>query len=78
MAPPRTKTQPDDARSEASSTKEKAGANSSTAPNGKGRRVGGNAATGSSLRDVVSAGQSNTAVGTAETAPSTTVSVDLI
>lgn len=74
MAPPRSKPQHDDSRSEASSTKEKAGPSSSNAPNGKGRRVGGTAAGGSSLRDVVSAGQNNAAVGNTEAAPSTTVS----
>jgi len=75
MAPPRSKPQPDDSRSEASSTKEKAGTNSN-AVNGKARRAGGTAGTGSSLRDVVSAGQNSTAVaGTAgaETTPSTSV-----
>ena len=74
MAPPRSKPQHDDSRSEASSTKEKAGASSSNALNGKARRAGGTAGTGSSLRDVVSAGQSSTAVGNTEAAPSTTVS----
>jgi hypothetical protein len=74
MAPPRSKPQHDDSRSESSSTKEKAWAGSSNAPNGKARRVGGTAGTGSSLRDVVSAGQSSTAVENTETTPGTTVS----
>lgn len=61
MAPPRTKPQPEDSRSEASSTKEKAGANP---VNGKSRRGAGTAAGGSSLRDAVSAGPSGTSGGT--------------
>jgi len=73
MAPPKSKPQPDDSRSEASSTKEKAGASSSNALNGKARRVGGTAGTGSSLRDVVSAGQGITAIGNTETTPTTTI-----
>jgi hypothetical protein len=76
MAPPRSKPQPDDARSEASSTKEKAGTNSSNAVNGKARRVGGTAGTGSSLRDVVTAAQNSTTVAVnagAETTPGTSV-----
>ncbi|TVY82292.1 hypothetical protein LSUE1_G004456 [Lachnellula suecica] len=68
MAPPRSKPPPDDSRSEASSTKEKAGTSSSNAPNGKARRVAGTAATGSSLRDVVTAGQNNAAAGGSGTA----------
>lgn len=64
MPPPRSRPQPDDSRSEASSTKEKAGISSSlTAINGKGRRVGNPAVTGSSLRDVVTAGPSGTVAG---------------
>ncbi|TVY18004.1 hypothetical protein LARI1_G004450 [Lachnellula arida] len=73
MAPPRSKPQHDDSRSEASSTKEKAGPSSSNAPNGKGRRAGGTAAGGSSLRDVVSVGHNNTAAGNTEATPSTTI-----
>lgn len=76
MAPPRSKPQPEDSRSEASSTKEKAGTNSTNAVNGKARRVGGTAGTGSSLRDVVTAGQNSTAVAGpagAETTPGTSI-----
>ncbi|KAK0102916.1 hypothetical protein ONS95_000891 [Cadophora gregata] len=68
MAPPRSKPQPDDSRSEASSTKEKATTSTANATNGKGRRVAGNAAGGSSLRDVVTAGPSSTAAGASMTA----------
>ena len=68
MAPPRSKPQPDDSRSEASSTKEKPVTSTTNATNGKGRRVAGNAAGGSSLRDVVTAGSSGTAGGASTTA----------
>jgi len=60
MAPSRSRPQADDSRSEASSTKEKLPISTTSALNGKGRRVGGNAVTGSSLRDVVTAGQNGT------------------
>ncbi|KAG9235793.1 hypothetical protein BJ875DRAFT_458218 [Amylocarpus encephaloides] len=59
MPPAKSKAPPDDSRSEASSTKEKAGTNSSNAVNGKSRRNGGGANGGSSLRDVVTAGHGN-------------------
>lgn len=59
MPPPRSRPQPDDSRSEASSTKEKVGTTTTSVLNGKGRRLGSNAVTGSSLRDVVTAGQNN-------------------
>ncbi|CAG8953996.1 hypothetical protein HYFRA_00009095 [Hymenoscyphus fraxineus] len=73
MPPAKSKTQPDDSRSEASSTREKLG-NTPNAVNGKARRAGGAATAGSSLRDVVNAGQNNpnaTAPGNApaDTAP---------
>lgn len=68
MAPPRSKPQPDDSRSEASSTKERITTSTASATNGKGRRVTGNVAGGSSLRDVVTAGPSGTAAGTSTTA----------
>ncbi|RFU28274.1 hypothetical protein B7463_g8057, partial [Scytalidium lignicola] len=55
MHPPRPRHQPDDSRSEASSTKEKVGTNSSSAANGKSRRVANNLGPASSLRDVVMA-----------------------
>jgi len=55
MPPPRPRHQPDDSRSEASSTKEKGTSNPSSAVNGKNRRVINNATTGSSLRDVAMA-----------------------
>ncbi|EKD19784.1 hypothetical protein MBM_01736 [Drepanopeziza brunnea f. sp. 'multigermtubi' MB_m1] len=67
MAPPKSKPQPDDSRSEASSTKEKAGSHSANA-NGKGRRVAGNAAGGSSLKDVITAGTSGIGGGASATA----------
>ncbi|CZR62394.1 related to SAP30 Subunit of the histone deacetylase B complex [Phialocephala subalpina] len=67
MAPPRSRPPPDDSRSEASSTKEKVGTNTTTNPNGKGRRVAGTANGASSLRDVVTAGPS-TAGGPSSTA----------
>jgi len=70
MAPPRSRPPPDDSRSEASSTREKAGTNTTTTLNGKGRRVTGNATGGSLLRDVVTAGPN--AVG----GPSSTVLAD--
>ena len=68
MAPPRSKPQPDDSRSEASSTKEKPVTSTLNATNGKGRRVAGNAAGGSSLKDVVTAGSIGTAGGASTTA----------
>lgn len=57
MPPARSRPPPpqDDSRSEASSTKEKAASYSTAAVNGKSRRTAGNAAAGSSLRDVVTA-----------------------
>lgn len=67
MAPPRSRPPPDDSKSEASSTKEKAGPSASNAVNGKGRRVAGNPTGGSSLRDVVTAGTSGGAVTTTVT-----------
>jgi hypothetical protein len=68
MPPPRAKPQPEDSRSEASSTKEKVATSTASALSGKGRRPGGNIATGSSLRDVVTAGPNGTAVGALATA----------
>ncbi|KAG0649342.1 hypothetical protein D0Z07_4506, partial [Hyphodiscus hymeniophilus] len=65
MPPPRSRPQPDDSRSEASSTKEKLASSAIATINGKGRRVANSAVTGSSLRDVVTAGPSGTAAGTA-------------
>lgn len=67
MAPPRSRPQPDDSRSEASSTKEKTATNSANATNGKGRRVAGNTTGGSSLKDVVTAGPSGTVGGASTT-----------
>ena len=72
MPPAKSKAQPDDSRSEASSTREKLAANSSTAFNGKARRNGGAPNGGSSLRDVVSAGANNTISGTSGTATADT------
>lgn len=63
MPPPRSRPQPDDSRSEASSTKDKINTSTGAAINGKGRRVANSAATGSSLRDVVTAGPSGTTAG---------------
>jgi hypothetical protein len=64
MPPSRPKPQPDDSRSEASSTKERVGtAGTLAAMNGKGRRNGNGAVTSSSLRDVTTAGQSGTVAG---------------
>jgi hypothetical protein len=68
MPPPRAKPQPEDSRSEASSTKEKVATSTANALNGKGRRPAGSIAAGSSLRDVVTAGPSGTAVGVLGTA----------
>lgn len=56
MPPPRYRPQPDDSRSEASSTKEKAGTSIPSSFNGKSRRVANSVVTGSSLRDVTTAG----------------------
>ena len=79
MPPPRSRPQPEDSRSEASSTKEKVHTSTVASVNGK-RRAGGNAMTGSSLRDVITAGQSATAAGSvaanAESTPG--VSTDII
>lgn len=68
MPPAKSRPQPDDSRSEASSTKEKAGTNSTSATNGKNRRTGGATTTGSGLRDVVTASSENAAVGASGTA----------
>jgi len=68
MAPPRSKPQPDDSRSEASSTKERVGTSTAILPNGKGRRVPANTTGSSSLRDVVTAGPSGTIGGASMTA----------
>ncbi|CZT00793.1 hypothetical protein WAI453_009136 [Rhynchosporium graminicola] len=67
MAPSRSKPQPDDSRSEASSTKEKP-TSTTNGTNGKGRRVAANTNGGSSLKDVVTAGTSGTAAGASITA----------
>ncbi|KAL3424706.1 histone deacetylase complex subunit sap30 [Phlyctema vagabunda] len=56
---PPAKSRPDDSRSEASS--DKVGSNSAPALSGKNRRVTANAAAGSSLRDVVTAGTAGAA-----------------
>jgi len=71
MAPPRSRPPPDDSKSEASSTKERAAPSTTNAVNGKGRRVTGNPVGGSSLRDVVSSGTTGGVVTTpaAETTP---------
>lgn len=67
MPPARSRPPPaDDSRSEASSgTKEKAGISSTNNVNGKNRRVGAPATTGSSLRDVVTAEASGAGASTA-------------
>jgi hypothetical protein len=76
MPPPRSRPQPDDSRSEASSTKEKLNTNTANTQNGKGRRVGSTAVAGSSLRDVVTAGQNTTgAVGSGATSSDTNAGV---
>lgn len=67
MPPPKPKPQQDDSRSEASSTKEKAG-NHSTTVNGKSRGTGKTTNAGSSLRDVVTASSSNAMAGPSGTA----------
>jgi hypothetical protein len=74
MPPQRSRQQPDDSRSEASSTKEKAGTSTSRTTHDKNRRVGGNGAGASNLRDVVTAGSSNMAMGTSSTATTDSVS----
>jgi len=68
MPPPRSRPPPDLELSEGSSIKEKAGMNIATAPNGKSRRLPGNTAGGSSLRDIVTAGSGSLVVGTSNTA----------
>jgi len=68
MPPPRAKPQPEDSRSEASSTKEKVATSTASALNGKGRRPAGIIAAASSLRDVITAGPSGTAVAVLGTA----------
>jgi hypothetical protein len=74
MPPAKSKPQPDDSRSEASSTKEKLATSSSTTVNGKARRNGISTNGGSSLKDVISAGTNNQTPGnsnntTADTNP---------
>jgi len=68
MPPTKSRPQPDDSRSEASSTKEKAGVGATAAHNGKGRRVANAVAIGSSLRDVTTAGSSGMPAGASENA----------
>jgi len=63
MPPPRSRPQPDDSRSEASSTKEKAGTSTAGSLNGKGRRVTSSVNAASSLRDVITAGTGSTTTG---------------
>ncbi|PBP19618.1 BRO1-like domain-containing protein [Diplocarpon rosae] len=71
MPSSRSRPQPDDSRSEASSTKEKTATHPPNATNGKGRRIAGNTTHGSSLRDFVTAagpsGTSGSAAAVAET-----------
>ncbi|RDW92130.1 hypothetical protein BP5796_01524 [Coleophoma crateriformis] len=66
---PPQRTRPDDSRSEASSTKEKVTATTASASNSKGRRTAANTTTGSSLRDVVTAGTGNAISGSAAANP---------
>jgi hypothetical protein len=70
MPPPRSRPQPDDSRSEASSTKEKLSTSTMAGLNGKGRRIAGSTATGSSLRDVITAAPNSTMTGGSGTANS--------
>jgi hypothetical protein len=56
MPPAKSRTAPDDSRSEASSTREKPGNVAGLAVNGKTRRVASGLGTSSSLRDSVSVG----------------------
>jgi hypothetical protein len=71
MPPPRARPPPDDSRSEASSsTREKAAPVVSNATNLKGRRVPNSVAIGSSLRDVITAGQPGPQAGGSGTASS--------
>ena len=60
MPPPKSRPQPDDSRSETSSTKEKLSTSGMPALNGKGRRMAGSTAVGSSLRDVITAAPNST------------------
>jgi len=68
MPPARSRPQNDDSRSDASSTKAQVGSSISRTTHDKNRRTGGNGAGGSNLRDVVTAGTSNTAMGSSSTA----------
>jgi len=68
MPPARSRPQHDDSRSDASSTKAPVGSSISRTTNDKNRRTGGNGVGGSSLRDVVTAGSSQTAMGSSSTA----------
>jgi hypothetical protein len=68
MPPAKSRPQPDDSRSEASSTKEKLATSSSTLVNGKARRNGVPTNGGSSLKDVISAGTGNQSIGNPNTA----------
>lgn len=56
MPPSKSRTAPEDSRSEASSTKEKLGNVAGIAANGKGRRVASGLGAASSLRDSAAAG----------------------
>lgn len=79
MPPPRSRPPPDDSRSEASSTKEKNSTGTNNASNGKGRRVGGNQAAGSLLRDAVTSGQNNASTSNATVAnPDVTPGVSIV
>jgi len=76
MPPPRSRPQPEDSRSEASSTKEKVHPTTVSTVNGK-RRAGANATAGSSLRDVITAGQNVAASGSAATNSEATPGVSI-
>jgi hypothetical protein len=76
MPPAKSRTAPDDSRSEASSTREKLGNVVGLALNGKGRRVASGLGVNSSLRDSVNVGVVSTSTTAGVAAQDATVGVN--
>lgn len=78
MPPAKSRTAPDDSRSEASSTREKLANIAGLTVNGKGRRVASGLGMNSSLRDSVNVGVVSTSATAGVVAQDATVGVDYI
>ena len=76
MPPAKSRTAPDDSRSEASSTREKLANAAGLAVNGKGRRVASGLGMNISLRDSVNVGVVSTPATTGVVTQDATVGVD--